>query len=742
MRTALKTLLNSKDHRLERRIVLGLFLALILIFVIHLFSSTSIRHLLASDEKVMFNFELDNHLEDLDHELISLESNLRSYIISNGSGLLGDLGSNISSAREKLDLIMAMSAGLPEVPGGIGRLQDLIEKKIGFSEAVLDSFSRSGEEAAIQLINTREGLRLRDSIIRITSELRQLERQNITQTIAINRNEAQEVSQIDYLSTLLATGIVLLALFYFLRSIEYRRTTQLKLEEARREAEHSARIKEQFVANMSHEIRTPLHAVISFSEMLTDAGLNHKQQELAEGIQLSGENLLTIVNDILDFSKLDAGMVQLEKIPFQIEDSWDYLKKIFGAKARAKGLHLSFNNFPDTPPLLLGDPSRLHQILINLIGNALKFTEEGGIQIWAHVYPTAPDRRLLEVKVVDSGIGIETERLSTIFERFQQGEAAISRRFGGTGLGLAIVKQLVELQSGSISCHSQIGQGSTFTVRIPYPLADSAAPAFPKPDPQILEVSPPHFRRVLLAEDNTLNRRIMALLFQELGYTFELARDGQEAIRLSEQYQYDLIFLDINMPGADGYTVARQLRSGHSQHALIFGISAHSGTEVKEKCRRAGMDDYLTKPFRKQELLKLLTRHGQSGNLVEELPPMGTKPNQEETLIDFAYLHSLANGKPERMREMADIFLNQIPKEFALLKAAGSKGDFSSFAGLAHSMRSTVAYMGMAHSLGPVLQQLEEEAKKAGSEKKAIDLEQLWSRLQEAMEQVRRLTLR
>ncbi len=724
MRTALKTLLNSKDHRLERRIVLGLFLALILI------------------EKGMFNFELDNHLEDLDHELISLESNLRSYIISNGSGLLGDLGSNISGAREKLDLIMAMSAGLPEVPGGIGRLQDLIEKKIGFSEAVLDSFSRSGEEAAIQLINTREGLRLRDSIIRITSELRQLERQNITQTIAINRNEAQEVSQIDYLSTLLATGIVLLALFYFLRSIEYRRTTQLKLEEARQEAEHSARIKEQFVANMSHEIRTPLHAVISFSEMLTDAGLNHKQQELAEGIQLSGENLLTIVNDILDFSKLEAGMVQLEKIPFQIEDSWEYLKKIFGVKARAKGLHLSFNNFPDTPPLLLGDPSRLHQILINLIGNALKFTEEGGIQIWAHLYPIAPNRRLLEVKVVDSGIGIETERLNTIFERFQQGEAAISRRFGGTGLGLAIVKQLAELQGGSISCHSQIGQGSTFTVRIPYPLATLTAPTTPQPGRNAHGESPPHFRRVLLAEDNTLNRRIMALLFQELGYPFELARDGQEAIQLSEQYEYDLIFLDINMPGADGYTVARQLRSGHSQDALIFGISAHSGTGIKEKCVSAGMNDYLTKPFRKQELLNLLALHSQSGRVAEAIPATENSSHQEETLIDFDYLHSLANGKPERMREMADIFLNQIPKEFALLKAAGSKGDFSSFAGLAHSMRSTVAYMGMAHSLGPVLQQLEEEAKKAGSENKAIDLEQLWGRLQEAMEQVRRLTLR
>lgn len=744
MRTALTTLLKSNDHRLERRIFLGFFLALILIFVIHIFSSTSIRHLLASDEKVMFNFELDNHLEDLDHELISLESNLRSYIISNASGLLGDLGSNLAGAREKLDLIMAMSGDLPEVPGGIGRLHELIEKKISFSEAVLDSFSRSGEEAAIQLINTRQGLRLRDSIIRITSELRQLERQNITQTIAINRNEAQEVSQIDYLSTLLATGIVLLALFYFLRSIEYRRATQMKLEEARLEAEHSARIKEQFVANMSHEIRTPLHAVISFSEMLTDTGLNQKQQELAEGIQLSGENLLTIVNDILDFSKLDAGMVQLEKIPFQIEQSWEHLEKIFGAKARTKGLQLSFNDFPSKPPLLLGDPARLHQIMINLISNALKFTKDGGVQVWGHLHQTAPDRRLLEVKVVDSGIGIEPDQLNTIFERFQQGEAAISRRFGGTGLGLAIVKQLVELQGGSISCHSQIGQGSTFTVRIPYPLANSVASPNSGADDKTQEKSRPQFHRILLAEDNSLNRRIMALLFQEWDFTFDLAKDGKEAIQLSGTFQYDLIFLDIHMPEADGYSVARQLRSGNNRNALIIGLSAHNSSAVKEACIRAGMDDYLTKPFRKQELLNLLTQHSQASSLSPSKVPEaeGDSSKPERALIDFDYLHSLANGKPERMREMANIFLSQIPQEYALLKAAEAKGDLSSFAGLAHSMRSTVAYMGMAHSLGPVLQKMEEDAKNhTTGQQKMIDLEELWAQLQEAMEQVRHLAV-
>lgn len=739
MRNALQTLLKSDDHRLERRIVLGLLLAMALTFVIHSLSSTSIRHLLASDEKVMFNFDLDNHLEDLDHELISLESNLRSYIISNAHGLLSDLGSNMSEARVKLEHVTAMSAGLPEPPSGVKRLRALVEKKIAFSESVLDSFSQRGEDSAIRLINTREGLHLRDSIIRITSELRQLERQNITQTIAVNRNEAQEVSQIDYLSTILASAIVLTALFYFLRSIEYRRTTQIKLEEARQKAEDSARIQEQFLANMSHEIRTPLHAVLSFSEMLAGTSMRTEQRELTESIQLSGEHLLTTVNDILDFSKLDAGMLSLEQLPFRIEESWQYLEKIFRPKAEAQGLQLSFNAFPQNTRLLLGDPSRLHQIMINLLSNALKFTEKGGVQVWGHLHQPAHDRRILEIKISDSGIGIEKDQLESIFERFRQGETTIARRFGGTGLGLAIVKQLVELQEGSINCHSQPGQGSTFTVRIPYAFTHDGALKSPLEPP--VPDTPPYFERVLLAEDNVLNRRIMTYLFQEWKFVYDLAENGVEALRLAEAFQYDLIFLDIRMPEIDGYQVAKQIREQHGKYPVIIGLSANASPGEREKCRRAGMNDYLPKPFRKKELLDLLVKYGRGSGASEGQCP----PDPESTLvasqdlIDLDYLQSLANGKPERLHEMAGIFLDQIPKEFALLRKAGRSADHSRLAEVAHSMRSTVAYMGMAHSLGHSLKELEEQAKSAAETKTILNkLDDLQLQIDRAMEEVRR----
>lgn len=740
MRTALQTLLKSEDHRLERRIVMALLLGLAFTIVVQFLSSTSIRHLLASDEKVRFNFELDNYLEDLDHQLISLESNLRSYIISDASsGLLGDIGSNMANAREKLAKISTMAADIQGLPHDVDRLQDLVELKMTFSEAVLDSFSRGGEEAAITLINTREGLRLRDSIIRITSSLRQLERQNITQTIEVNRNEAQEVSQIDYISTLLATGIVLLALFYFLRSIEYRKTIQSKLEEARREAERSAQVKEQFAANMSHEIRTPLHAVLSFSEMLTATNLNQEQKELTAGIQFSGENLLAIVNDILDFSKVEAGMVELEQIPFRVQDIWHRLERMLKPKAEAKGLQLTFNSFPRSSEYLLGDPSRLNQILINLIGNAIKFTEDGGVQIWGHLKTQSDGKNLLEIKVSDSGIGIAEDQIRYVFERFKQGDAATSRRFGGTGLGLAIVKQLVEVQGGTIFCQSQLGQGSTFIVRIPYEKADistiSSLSETHTP-PNYLPV----FTRILIAEDNPLNRRIMALHFQELGYPFDLADNGRQALTLTKQFTYDLIFLDIQMPEMDGYEVARQIRHRSGSAVPIIAITAHAGSAEKEKCRRFGMNDCLQKPFLKKDLIQLLLQYAKTTTEpISESNPQHDPGDGVDPNIDLAYLLSISNGKPERLQEMAEIFLDQVPKELSNVQVAIQQGDFNRLAVVAHSMQSTVAYMGMGQSLGPLLRELETQAKQKADQKSLLkQLDKLRDQMARAMELVRR----
>ncbi|MEZ4994267.1 MAG: ATP-binding protein [Saprospiraceae bacterium] len=740
MRNALFTLLKSPDHRLERRIVLALLLGLALTFVIHFFSSTSIRHLLASDEKVMFNFALDNALEDLDHQLISLESNLRSYIISDADGLLAEIGSNMAAARTKMDMITEMVTSIPGQPAGVGRLDDLLTKKTDFTEAVLDSFSRSGEEAAIALINTQEGLRLRDSIIRITSELRQLERQNITQTIELNRNEAQEVSRIDYMSTLLAATMVLLAIFFFLRAIEYRKTIQSKLEEARLEAERSAGIKEQFLANMSHEIRTPLHAMLSFSEILSDTRLDSKQKECLEGILRSGENLDTLVNDILDFSKMEAGMVQLERIPFRLEDIWSHLELIFTPRAQARNLHLSFEYLSGTGSIILGDPTRLQQILINLISNAIKFTETGGVQIVGYLRRDAGKQQVLEVRVSDSGIGIPEDKIDAIFERFRQGDTTTSRRFGGTGLGLAIVKHLIELQGGQIHCHSLLDQGTTFTFRIPY---DTAGPEETLNNTIPAKLSTPELLaggRILLAEDNRLNRQILSMHLKDWGYDFDLAENGLEALSLAGRFNYDMILLDIQMPGLDGYQVARQIREKGALSIPIVAITANSGTQEKKKCLAAGMNDCLQKPFRKKDLLQLLQQHGQAADNASDrviLPPETKPPGA--ILIDYDYLASITKGKRERRQEMANLFLEQAPREYADLKKAVSRQNYEELATLAHNMQSTVAYMGMAQSLGDTLRRLEAQARQETAPQRAPELLQyLGNQLQQAVEAIRR----
>lgn len=313
MRSALQKIMFSKEHRLERRILIILLLGLAITFGIQFLSQNSIDDLLESDQKVMYNYELDNYLGDLDHSLIAMESNVRSYVIYEAAGLIPDIGANMAAARNDLAQIRKMTLASGQEQPRIAYLDSLVEAKIRFSESVLDSFATGGEEAAFALLSTQTGLNLRDSIIQITNRMRQQEKQAIAQTIQANREEALRVSTVDYVSALLAAGIVILAIFFFLKAIEQRSGIQQKLEEARRNAEQSALAKEQFIANMSHEIRTPLNAILAYANILGRSELNGRQQECAVGIQQAGENLLAIVNDILDLSKLEAGMIRLER---------------------------------------------------------------------------------------------------------------------------------------------------------------------------------------------------------------------------------------------------------------------------------------------------------------------------------------------------------------------------------------------------------------------------------------------
>ena len=407
------------------------------------------------------------------------------------------------------------------------------------------------------------------------------------------------------------------------------RKLQLEVERATRamrlqmeRAERSERHKQQFLANMSHEIRTPMNAIMGMAGILKRNPHTPEQQSYLDAIATSSENLLVILNDILDLSRLEAGRIALEQVPFSPRAVLDHVLGILRFRADEKGLELSGDVAEDVPARLLGDPTRLNQILLNLAGNAVKFTEHGSVSI--HVRhtpaPEQPGRTDLVIDVVDTGIGIPADRLSSIFDEFTQANSDTTRKYGGTGLGLTISKRLAELQGGRIEVRSTPGRGSTFMVTVPYPVAAPGPDTRPEPGPE--RAAPLHGLRILLAEDNAFN----ALVAQDEladalpGVQVDHVRTGREAVEQVRLAAYDLVLMDVQMPELNGMDATRAIRAMPDPlgRIPIVAMTAGALNEDVEGCRSAGMDAFVPKPFTREELLRAIHR------------VMGTPPRSTE----------------------------------------------------------------------------------------------------------------
>jgi len=674
--------------------VFWLFLAGIIIIVfLQVISGFNTNRLIEGNRSLLKELQFQNSIRKLESNVLTIESDIRGAVITQNLSHLRGVEGKIDAVESALNEIRKefQSRGSEDVK----KLEFLIQEKINFGNEILHVLNTKGKAAAEDLINTNRGKEIRDSISAITLQIdsrRQAELQEIYGNIEKTGRQARIGGFIFSAVALLA---VIGAFLYIVNKGRQQTRMIAALNASEKRNREAAILKEQFMANMSHEIRTPMNSILGFTSLLKRSRLSEEQHQYVQNIHSSGENLLALVNDILDLSKIEAGMMSIEETKFSLRSLMNSVAAMFSEKIKEKGLQFSINIDQNIPDILCGDAIRLTQILVNLLNNAVKFTEVGSVSLNAEPLSVTQDKTRIKIVVSDTGIGIAPDKQKRVFERFHQAEAETTRRFGGTGLGLSIVKQLIDIQNGTIELQSEPGKGSTFTVELEFKLPDlekmfngAITTAY---EPVSLENT-----RVLIAEDHPMNQQLVSRLMESWHIPYKLVENGHEAIHELRNNDYSLVLMDIQMPEMDGYTATNIIRNEMKLHLPIIAMTAHAMAGEKEKCLQLGMNDYISKPLKETVLYNLIARHAQA-----------VEPTTEQTFLNLTYLHELSGNDEEFEKQILRQFLIQTPKELNELEDAIKNSNFQAIQSIAHSLKSTVGYVGLAEELHPALERLE-----------------------------------
>ena len=486
---------------------------------------------------------------------------------------------------------------------------------------------------------------------------------------------------------------------------------KVKAESATLIAENAVKSKQQFLANMSHEIRTPMNAIIGFTRVVLKTDLSSKQKEYINAIKLSGDAMIVLINDILDLAKVDAGKMLFEQTPFKLKASISAMLHLFETKIQEKNLRLIKEYDNKIPEVLLGDSVRLHQIILNLVSNAVKFTNKGTITLSINLLKEDDQKISIEFAVIDTGIGIKKEKIEAIFENFQQETSETTRLYGGTGLGLAIAKQLVEAQGGTIIVKSEVGEGSSFSFILDFQKAKAETELttdIMELDKEIKNI------KVLVAEDMALNQLLMRTLLDDFGFECEIADNGKIAVEMLASASlgnqpYDIILMDLQMPEMNGFEATDYIRNTMKSDIPIIALTADVTTVDVTKCKEVGMDDCVSKPVDEKILYSKIVGLLKKTPLLVATEAIVAQIEQIK-LTNLSYLNQRTKSNPKLMMEMISVYLEQTPPLISSMKQSLLDKDWVMLNSAVHKMLPSFAIMGMSTDFEIVAKKIQEYA--------------------------------
>ena len=708
--------------RYFKYVLLVTFLTAILLIVFLQYNSKrSINQLIYGNENLLEELTLKNNLQLLQTGIVTLESKVRGTIIEESAIDSNHLDQEIKSIQLSLQQLDKLQSDKMIAPLII-QLNRLVNAKITYNRNILDSLIKKGKRSAELSINTKYGKRLTNSINEVAGQIDHVHQGTVTSLIEKADNDGRKAKTLGTIMALMAALASIFTFVYVVYKVRQQQQLIGKLNASEKKVREVAKVKENFLANMSHEIRTPMNAILGFTNLLQRKKLDNESTKYVQTIQKSGENLLAIINDILDLSKIEAGMMRIESAPFSLRGLVHSIETMFKAKMDEKQLKFSASIEDSIPDTLEGDSIRLTQILVNLIGNSIKFTSEGGIEIKITNEGVIDKTVKVGIDVSDTGIGIENSKLQNIFERFQQAEDSVTRKYGGSGLGLSIVSDLVRLQRGNMRVISEPGKGTTFFLEIPYKISTD----------QISQLAPvvsnrvfgPGFNNkpILVVEDNEINQSLIRHLFNNWELNFDMVNNGREALAKLQTKNYHLILMDIQMPEMDGYTATQEIRNKLKSDIPIIAMTAHAFAGEREKCLSYGMNEYISKPIREEQLHKLIAQFTEVKNPDGLANKQVTKPRTEAyQYINLQYMKEVSQGNKEYERRVTEQFIEAIPIDLHLLESAADVKDYAAIKQTAHNMKTSVSVMGLNERLAPYLDALEYENLPEGTTKEKLN---------------------